>query len=889
MKKRLIIILCCLCGLLLIGGSITTIILLNNKHQDSTLPSKLDTPVVTLQNDTAMWSTNSLADKFEINIDGNLAYIEKSITSNKLEDGQTFKIRAIGDGTNYTNSDWSNTVTYTKPTSKYTIIWKNGDTILEIDENVSYGSIPSYDGPTPTRDSNDQYTYTFSGWTPQISEVTESVTYSAEFTETVKTYTVTFYSEDGLTILDKVIVKYGSNAIYSKSTPVKNASEGYTYIFDKWVTTQGGSIVDELTNVIGDRVVYASFKQFVRMVSVYIVPNNMDYGSVSISVLNNVPYGSTIIINGDTISVNGEVITAQAKTETAQYTYAFIDWTADETVGNDTIISANFSRSINQYTVTWMNGDEVLEIDENINYGATPVYNGKIPTKAADEQGNYTFSGWSPSISIVTGDIIYIAQFTTLGNKCIVTFYDDDGTTILGISVVETGATAVYPNVIPVKESTEAVTYTFEKWVSTIGGSEEAILTNITTNKSVYAKYISEARKYTVTFCDWNGIVLNEYLVAYGDAATAPGEPERDGFRFDYWDVSFDNVVADTVVTAKYIQQFTVQFVDYDNSIIDMQVVDYGENAIVPENPVRNNYRFVGWNTGYTNIVDDLMVKAEYIKQYKVTFLDYDGSVLKEEMIDSGASATCPNDPILDGYNFVGWDGEYDNVLANLTITAIYSIKKYTVQFVMPNGIVIGEVQIIEHGFSAIAPEYPEFFLEGTGHITKVYGFTKWNSPFDVITEDTIIEAVYESTYIKPIIIIEFSKEYNGSANLYIYNEKSTILNAIEFSIDFSTSIGNIYINEVIINSASPLWVEDSSGNNKNQYVINNNENIFTFAWSDANGKQFSWCSKLMTFNFSVDGVMVNEETFVVVSCSAIISDSDVENFEKITPAVVYR
>ena len=994
---------------------------------ENAAPAKLTAPTVALIDDTATWSANASADKFEISVDGNLSYIENSVTSRKLVDGQTFKIRAVGDGTNYTNSDWSNSVTYEKSIAKYTIVWKNGDTILETDtdvvegmtptydgaeptrnadaqysyvfagwtpevaeangdltytatftpivnkytvtwkngdtiletdenveygttpayngaepkkaadtqyvyvfsgwspivsevvgdvtyiaqftsapysctivwkngdtiletdESVAYGSNPSYDGATPIKDATAQYTYIFSGWEPQISPVTESVSYQAQFAETIRSYTVTFCSEDGSTVLDSVAVPYGSNAVYSKSEPVKNATAEHTYVFEKWVTTQGGSIADDLTNVIGDRSVYASFKKFVRTVTVYIVPNNTDYGTVSVSALNNVPYGAKIIVNGNVVSINGQAITAQANTATDQYTYVFENWATDATVGNDTVIIANFSRYVNSYTVTWMNGDTVLEVDENVTYGTTPVYNGTQPTKDADNENIYTFSGWSSAISSVIGDITYIASFTTTANKHTVIFYDDDGATELGRVVVGHGETATYPNALPTKESTAQITYTFDKWVTTQNGETEAVFTDITEEKSVYATYITNARTYIVTFCDYDGTVLSRVDVAYGDSATAPGDPERDEFRFDGWDKIYTNITDALIVKAKYVQQFTVEFLDYDNSIIDTQLVDYNGNAIAPEDPVRNNYRFTGWNTTFTNIVSDLTVKAEYIRQYQVIFLDYDGTVLKEVMVDAGSTATAPNDPMLEGYIFDGWNKTVKDISSDLTVTATYKAKTYTVKFVMPDGTLIGEAQIVEHGFSAIVPEYPEFFLEGAGDYTKVYGFTTWNKSFDVVTEDLEIEAVYESDYTKPVIIIEFSQERNGDAKLYIINPELMILNAIELLIDYSTSVGKISINSATVNSASPLWVEKSDGSNNNQYVINNNESIFTFAWSDANGKQFDWCSKVITFSFSTDGAVVSEDSFVIINCSAIVSDGNGENLEKITPMVIYR
>ncbi len=75
-------------------------------------PEKLTAPTVVLNENEATWEANPKAERFEISVNNNLSYIENSITSKLLEDGQTFKIRAIGDGTNYSSSEWSNAVTY---------------------------------------------------------------------------------------------------------------------------------------------------------------------------------------------------------------------------------------------------------------------------------------------------------------------------------------------------------------------------------------------------------------------------------------------------------------------------------------------------------------------------------------------------------------------------------------------------------------------------------------------------------------------------------------------------------------------------------------------------------------------------------------------------------
>ena len=71
-----------------------------------------------------------------------------------------------------------------------------------------------------------------------------------------------------------------------------------------------------------------------------------------------------------------------------------------------------------KYTVTWKNHDgTVLETDTGVSYNTTPSYNGATPQKPEDENFTYTFKGWSPAVSAVTGNAEYIAQFTAVSKR----------------------------------------------------------------------------------------------------------------------------------------------------------------------------------------------------------------------------------------------------------------------------------------------------------------------------------------------------------------------------------------------------------------------------------------------------------------------------------------
>lgn len=84
---------------------------------------------------------------------------------------------------------------WTSTPAAYTVTWmeENGTTELEKDEDVAYGTTPSFDGETPTKASNGRYNYVFAGWKSSVDDtvyapseiptVTQNVTYTAYFAE----------------------------------------------------------------------------------------------------------------------------------------------------------------------------------------------------------------------------------------------------------------------------------------------------------------------------------------------------------------------------------------------------------------------------------------------------------------------------------------------------------------------------------------------------------------------------------------------------------------------------------------------------------------------------------------------------------------------------------
>ena len=112
--------------------------------------------------------------------------------------GWDIQIAAVTENISYT-------ATFKKVENKFTVTWVNHDgAVLEVDENVAYGSLPTYNGSTPKKENDGDISYIFMGWSNSISEVTSDVTYTAKFIQMSSSDWVAgiqpVVSEDGKTI-----------------------------------------------------------------------------------------------------------------------------------------------------------------------------------------------------------------------------------------------------------------------------------------------------------------------------------------------------------------------------------------------------------------------------------------------------------------------------------------------------------------------------------------------------------------------------------------------------------------------------------------------------------------------------------------------------------------
>ena len=218
----------------------------------------------------------------------------------------------------------------------YLHLWKNENgEVLETDLNVPYGTTPEYNGETPTKQGDAQYTYTFSGWDKEIESVTEDTIYTATYSQTVNEYTVTWKNENGDVLETDENVPYGTTPEYNGETPTKQEDTQHTYTFNGWDK--------EIESVTEDVVYTATYNEVIKQYTLNIDITN---GSSNITSGTKFDYGTNveiILTANEGYSVNGEY-----DRETVVI--------KNVTIEEDTTINHEFM--INMYDITFVDHDD---------------------------------------------------------------------------------------------------------------------------------------------------------------------------------------------------------------------------------------------------------------------------------------------------------------------------------------------------------------------------------------------------------------------------------------------------------------------------------------------------------------------------------------------------
>jgi uncharacterized repeat protein (TIGR02543 family) len=496
-------------------------------------------------------------------------------------------------------------------------------------QQVEHGSPVSAPQNNPARTG-----YTFTGWDKDSSEwasVTSDLTIKATYDPI--DYTVVYDKNDGVT-----------NTIYTESSKhvgdtinIPNTVMRPGYTFDGWHTNKyatsalPGFDVTKSTFTLGEQSIgtlYQGAETTAVLYAVWTANTNTEYTVEHYKVTSDgTPQpADTDYLRGKT----GNAVTANQK-EYPGYTF---DPGYDEG-GNVTVMTGAIAGD----------GSLVLKL-----YYTADAYSVSFDRNAAD------------AVGAMASRTVYYSEGITLANNT----FTRPGYDFVAWSTKSDGSGAPYADGAEV-----------DRW-------------DLTNGLKLYAQWTaSSGTSYTVehykvssagTFLDFT-----ENLTGVTNTVASAKAKAYEGYTFAlaHPETLMTGVIAGngSLVLRLYyrINTYTVSFVNYNGNVLRTQQAEHGSMVNAPTNPVRTGYTFAGWDkdsSAWVSVRSDATIRAMYhINTYTVTFVDYDGRIIKRQTVDYGDDATAPGDPKRAEYKFTGWSHErsaWQDVSADVTVSALY-------------------------------------------------------------------------------------------------------------------------------------------------------------------------------------------------------------------------
>ena len=409
------------------------------------------------------------------------------------------------------------------------------------------------------------------------------------------------------------------------------------------------------------------------------------------------------------------------------------------------------------FTITFKNWNGAVLKTQSYVQGSTPSC--ATPSRPADANYTYTFTGWSPSITTAWANKTYTAQYRAVAKPTYtITWKNWNGTTLKTDSV-KAGVTPSYTGSTPTKPADSDNTYTFKGWSPTVVAANG--------NATYTAQFTTVPKPlYSIKWVNWNDVVLKTDAVRQGVMPNYTGTtPKRTGsdtviYEFTGWSPTVVAANGDAIYKAQFraVPKYKIEWLNWDGSILRTDYVKSGTKPVYPGTPTRPEddnyvYNFTGWNPTVIAASGNASYKAQYTPvpkntSFTITWNNYNGTTLKTDTYNAGeipsytgSTPTKPEDN--DGvYEFNGWNPSITAVTSNATYTAKFkTIPKYTITWTNWDGSTLA-VSRVKSGempvYSGSTPTKPE-----TDQYT--YTFTGWTPSVTVASGNVTYEANFHA------------------------------------------------------------------------------------------------------------------------------------------------
>ena len=582
-------------------------------------------------------------------------------------------------------------------------------------DGVEYAKVPTKVGEQivapadPTKEG-----YTFAGWRPSVGVMgTADATFEAVFTAagdtayTVNTYVMGTDGVYGEPISDTLTGTTGSTATF-----VPETREGFTVDNEKSVLS--GEIAADGSLVLK---VFYSRNQYTLTAEG--VAHTFYYGA-AVSVADPVKehytfagwepelpetmpaHDVTVVAKwtedgADYTAYNAAVAAAQAKQAedgyAARYTEASRNALA-EALAEDVSGKLYSEQGIVDAATKAIN-DAVAAL-ELMTYTATFYVDGAVHATVQAKVGEqialpeepakegYVFTGWDPEVGVMgLEDVSFNAQFTAGAVSYKVETYEMDVNGAYGAATVKT---------VPATTG-EAVSVTPDAREGFTVDNENSILSGtVAADSSLVLKVYYSRNQYKLTV---DGAESDVY---FGAALEIADPAPREGYTFTGWNVEIPATMpAENLTLVSQWSENDADYTAYNAAVAAAQAKQAEENydrkytaetraalaAVLAEDVSGKKYSEQGVVDAATQAINDAVAALE-LETYTATFY-VNGEVHATVTAKVGEQIAAPADPIVDGYNFTGWDPEVGTMgIENVSFNAILVANNSSIISVTP-------------------------------------------------------------------------------------------------------------------------------------------------------------------------------------------------------------
>jgi len=243
-----------------------------------------------------------------------------------------------------------------------------------------------------------------------------------------------------------------------------------------------------------------------------------------------------------------------------------------------------------------------------------------------------------------------------------------------------------------------------------------------------------EAAKKVVSFDSAGGSAVSSISVDEGGYITEPAKPTKEHYTFKYWHTKDSSLAFDfthtpineniTLYAEWEANTYTITWKNDDGSVIDTTNVVYNNlpTHADPTKPATAEYTYVftGWTPSIAIATANATYQATFASiknEYTVTFVTDGGTYVNPVTAKYGSTIAEPT-TTKEGHTFTGWyynDGgeekkwnfTSDTVKSNITLTAHWTVNKYTVSFDSMGGSVVPSSTNVEWNTSIAKPTNP--------------------------------------------------------------------------------------------------------------------------------------------------------------------------------------